>query len=188
MSDFLQGCMEGFPPDVAAFSETFCKRCRNTECTRAQGLNDKFRSRVQTQEDRLLHPKNVVTTKAGSRYEALKDFVDMTHQAVRLEIADRRQDWTLPENAPAKFVPTPAEENPAAMPEPVADPPLPKNLEGPPPPVPPTRNLPPPPMTGIMVGGGPVPATKTKPVDNWEVKPKVVKITPGTKIKMGGDQ
>jgi len=75
------------------FESLFCVRCRNSDCTRANWGRDLFQSRVLTQEERLLNPQQV--DPAG--YEALADFANMFQEAMRLEVSDRKGDWTIPE-------------------------------------------------------------------------------------------
>lgn len=190
MPDFLQSCMADLQTnDKEAFQQTFCQRCKNPECERAGWARDKFGERVSTQADRLLNPKIQITQAAGSRYEHLKDFMDMAKQAIQLEIADHRGDWTVPGESSRAFVPdfrgAPATSNPATPAPAPASPPNPVAI-------PEHKNTPPPPPEGIMVGGGmppasPRPAANPKVVDDWDPKPVVLKITPGAKIKLGGD-
>lgn len=96
MTDLLSGCMADLQTnDHAAFTETFCVRCRQPACERAQWSGDKFAARVSTQTDRLLRPERADPT--SSRYQGIGDFQDMLTEALRLEVADRRGDWNVPE-------------------------------------------------------------------------------------------
>jgi len=97
VNDFLNDCISdlGVKNDPRAFMETFCARCRNRECVNAKWAGDKFAARVATQPDRLFRPN--VADPANPKYARLADFVDNLREAMRLEIADRRKDWEIPE-------------------------------------------------------------------------------------------
>lgn len=192
--------------DQQAFTETFCQRCRNPECSRAQWSVDRFQTRIATQADRLLNPKNQIAQQDSSRYEGLSDFVDMAKQALTLEISARRNDWTIPgQPQPRSFmvsVESVKPELPKAVPEreelgDVVEPSTEEagvsrasNVAF----IPVLPNTPPPPPEGIMVDGGippasiPLPvAALTKPVDDWSPpKAAIKKVAPGAKIKLGG--
>lgn len=96
MSDFLDGCNEQ-GMKVTDFEHMFCDFCRNPECDRAKWADSLFTQRIMTQENRLLNPQQADPTL--SKYEPLQRavFKDMLEQAVRLEIANRRGDWVVPE-------------------------------------------------------------------------------------------
>lgn len=95
MNDLLSECMSDLKTtDTAAFTETFCQRCRQQGCARAKWSGDKFGARVANQVDRLLHPDRA--DPKSSRYEYIPDFKDMFTEAMRLEISDRRGDWNVP--------------------------------------------------------------------------------------------
>lgn len=209
MGDFLTQCMADLKTtEQDAFKATFCDRCRNTECQHAKWAGDKFAKRISSQEERLLNPKNQIA-QAGTRYEEIKDFVDSTRQAIRLEIVNRRGDWAVPgemaqlDPMPANFrtsapePPEPPAPVPEGKPEAPEEPPPeeatpePELDERPLPVLPPTRNTPPPPPQGLVVGEGPVPVTKQAPPppkEDWTPKPSdnIRKVLPGAKIKMGG--
>lgn len=193
--------------DTAAFTETFCQRCRQQGCQRAKWSGDKFGARVANQVDRLFHAEQADPT--SSRYEHLQDFKDMFTEAMRLEISDRRGDWNVP-NIP--------DFNRVQMPKhmvyggSVDDPDVPADgLTNPQDPTPvsivpegvPATVVPAPkvgaaqiktgntsvPAGGLMLGGSTT-ATPPKPVqDPWAV-PTPVKgfVQPGATIKMGGDK
>lgn len=95
MNDLLSECMSDLKTkDTAAFTETFCARCRQQGCGRAKWSGDKFGVRVANQVDRLFHSEQADPT--SSRYEHLQDFKDMFTEAMRLEISDQRGDWSVP--------------------------------------------------------------------------------------------
>jgi hypothetical protein len=96
MNDLLSECMSDLKTkDVAAFTETFCARCRQQGCGRAKWSGDKFGSRVANQVDRLFHSEQADPT--SSRYEHLQDFKNLFTEAMRLEISDQRGDWSVPD-------------------------------------------------------------------------------------------
>lgn len=96
MDDYLHSCMSDLKEkDPTVFMETFCKRCRNPDCTHAKWSSDKFGSRTMNQMERFFNPNQADPT--SSRYSMLVDFADMMETAVRLEIADLRKDWEVPE-------------------------------------------------------------------------------------------
>lgn len=95
--DFWHECYDREVPE-RDFRATFCNHCRNPECALAGWSKDLFSQRVQAQEDLLFNPKR------GMANRPLTDFGDLLHKAVRLEIADRRGDWSLPEEPPTGFI------------------------------------------------------------------------------------
>jgi hypothetical protein len=199
MSNFTTVCMEDFEEtDPKRLGEMYCQRCRNPECERAGWSQDKFGARMATQADRLLRPEVTLIAREAPKYAMLSDFVDATRSALRLEISDRRGDWTIPEETrtPLPVVepqPDPeqelAEENEALIAAPT--PPPETVVDVIPEPIlrhPDTKNLPKGNPEGIMIGGGSTPPPKRPvqpPVDDWEIKPTVVKVTPGARIKLG---
>lgn len=99
MRDLLATCHEGEfrnynPRD---FDQTFCKHCRNDGCSRAKWAEDAFSARISTQEERFFNapPSNLALPKFAQI--AGMDFRNMLQEAMRLEIADRRGDWEVPE-------------------------------------------------------------------------------------------
>ena len=96
--DLLEGCISDIGKDKGSyqdFQETFCKRCRNSDCIHAKWVEDKFSARVQTQPDRMFHP-NQADPKAP-KYAHLVEFASMMKEAIQLEIADRKGNWEIPE-------------------------------------------------------------------------------------------
>lgn len=95
--DLIGECNEqGASPQE--FQEMFCQRCKNPECYRAAWGDSLFSQRVATQADRLLHNPRFADPN-DSKYDNIRalHFKDMIEQAMRLEIADRRGDWQVPE-------------------------------------------------------------------------------------------
>lgn len=95
--DYWNECYDRETPE-RDFRATFCNHCRNPECALAGWSKDLFSQRVQAQEDLLFKPKR------GMANKPLSDFGDLMRKAVRLEIADRRGDWSMPEEPPMGFV------------------------------------------------------------------------------------
>ena len=74
----------------------FCRVCRNTECTRSMIRNHGWQQRISTQVDRLLvNPKFGSADQYGPEIREL-NFPSMFREAMRIEIADRKQDWSVP--------------------------------------------------------------------------------------------
>jgi len=100
MRDMWDECYSGeapaaMPPDQ--FKQTFCKICRNEECSNSLAGSTKWSARMRTQEDRLLnHPQ--FADPNDPRYQMLRklDFPDMLRKAVALEISSQRGDWEIP--------------------------------------------------------------------------------------------
>jgi hypothetical protein len=106
MNDNLQQCMGDLKTsDTKAFTETFCQRCRNSNCKHAVWALDKFARRVELQPDRLLHPTQI--KEPSSRYEHLKDFTEMRAQADQIERNRKDRDWGA---TPELYLPDPTEE------------------------------------------------------------------------------
>jgi len=216
MKDFLQECMsEDRGLDAKSFQEIFCAHCRNSNCTLARWGMDKFAQRVSTQENRLLKPQQL----DPSLYPNLPpNFLDMLQTALRLEIADKRGDWEIPEilildghpEMAAQTI-TDAVDDAArvlakskgtelSLPEPQSEdvvPVSPPQKDTPTPPQPlPQESFPKTsntswPSEGIIVGGGRAPASRTSPVtvDPWEPPAKQApKVEPGARIRLGSGE
>lgn len=111
--DFWSECYDRETPE-RTFRATFCNHCRNAQCALAGWSRDIFSQRVQQQEDLLFNPNR------GQSQKPVTDFQSLLNKAVRLEIADRRGDWSLPEEPPKGFiqaVPEKNQENPGKNPE-----------------------------------------------------------------------
>lgn len=130
MADFWHECFDPamqVPPKE--FERTFCRVCRNQKCERSAGSKDKWVNRMATQVDRLLaNPK--FADPDDPRYQDIRatDFPSALREAMRLEISDRKNDWTVPseEDARALAVKMTAQPGrPAAEPEPPVEPPQP---------------------------------------------------------------
>tara|TARA_Y100000310_G_scaffold261537_1_gene270929 strand:- start:2071 stop:2820 length:750 start_codon:yes stop_codon:yes gene_type:complete len=104
MRDFLQDCMEDFrrkakldtPVSPGDFRELFCSKCNNKECVNRQ-TGDPLSLRVATQFERLTKAQQADPLLPQYAQIVAKEWEDMTREALRLEIADRRGDWEVPD-------------------------------------------------------------------------------------------
>lgn len=99
-TDLLEECITdlsapGSDRDYKAFQDTFCLRCRNGGCIHAKWVSDQFTARVALQPNRFFNPKFGDGQKP--KYAEVIDFTDMFQEAMRLEIANKRGDWEIPE-------------------------------------------------------------------------------------------
>ena len=78
------------------FRQVFCNRCRNPRCVLAGWANDQFGSRMEGQIDRLFNA--TLASPDDPRFQHLHEaeFPNLLKQAIRLNIADQRGDWSLP--------------------------------------------------------------------------------------------
>jgi len=98
--DLLEECISdlsapGQDRDYRAFQDTFCLRCRNGNCIHAKWVEDQFGARVATQANRFFNPH--FTDGRQPKYAELVDFADRFQDAMKLEIANKRGDWEVPE-------------------------------------------------------------------------------------------
>lgn len=202
MPNLLQDCMAstGVRSSPQEFMEVFCKRCRNADCDNAQWATDRFSRRVSTQVDRLFNPLQVDPSLPKYAQVAQADFKDMLHEAMRLEIADRRGDWTLPDDVPSPNITAPVSKKPST--EEVVEEAVQAHVTAPqkvsePAPQHPKQRVTPPkmantvvPAEGIMLDGSPPPSQAPKKVveDPWAAPPPGPrKVKPGATIRLGGD-
>jgi|GEM_PF-1741531 len=101
MADLWNECfvpsMEVSPND---FERMFCRQCRNPTCDRSAGSGLRWLKRILTQEDRLLsNPK--FADPNDPRFKEIRsvEFPSALKEAMKLEISDRRGDWTVPTEA-----------------------------------------------------------------------------------------
>ncbi len=103
MANFFEDCLRDLsrkvkkPVPPQEFSQVFCQRCRNAECDLAGWNGDLFTKRIRSQERRLLDPAPADSRLPKYAQIVDTDFKDMFDHAMRLEIADRRGDWNIPE-------------------------------------------------------------------------------------------
>lgn len=95
LPDLFDGCYEGEHRKLLSpeqFKQMFCGVCLNPGCLNSRGAGSKWTQRMLTQEDRLLHNPQFAPEDAATAL-GLPDFKDMVHQALALEISDRKGDW-----------------------------------------------------------------------------------------------
>lgn len=191
------------------FKETFCKRCRNQNCSNAGWSSSSFDERVRTQVDRLLINPHRARPE-DTRFDPIRamHFIEV---AAAIAIARKADPWAGPgvhladpnpetvksqvvEEAVSRLAETRGKKPPAPTivavdtespaspdPEPAPRPPAPEK---------PTSSINTEfPEEGVMIGGGSVPsnptATSVSEADPWAPKPKVIVVPRGAKIKMG---
>jgi hypothetical protein len=105
MADLFNECftpaMEITPNE---FSRTFCRVCRNGTCDRSSVMGSKWMQRVSTQADKLFHPTFADPRDPKYKDVAQVDFPSALQQAMRLEISDRKGDWTIPSETDAAIL------------------------------------------------------------------------------------
>lgn len=98
--DCFNPAMNMSPKD---FGNTFCRVCKNVACERSAGSKAKWVARVTTQVDRLLTHPNFADP-MDPRYQSIRavDFPSAVRDAMRLEISDRKGDWSIPNEKDAQ--------------------------------------------------------------------------------------
>jgi hypothetical protein len=104
--DLFAGCnepgKEWFMPDAHAFMRVWCRHCKSPECIRAGAGGGPWQARMQAQVDYLINdPKFSELETAEHKALAAMVFESLNAKAQRLEIAARRQDWSIPEEQPS---------------------------------------------------------------------------------------
>ena len=141
MPDLWNECfnpsMEMSPND---FERTFCRQCRNPTCDRSAGSGLRWLKRILTQEERLLNNPKFADPN-DPRFKEIRsvEFPSALKEAMKLEISERRGDWTVPTEADtamlaaemrsaplSQIVVPPTPEKP---PTPPAPPPVPEEVE-----------------------------------------------------------
>lgn len=109
--DLMDGCNEHAVP-VSEFESLFCVRCRQPACVRAGWAKDRFAQRTATQLERLSNP--LIANLENPRYAQFRelDFPSLLDKAVRLSIADQKNDWNIPEKAVLKTETSPLADAP----------------------------------------------------------------------------
>lgn len=76
----------------------FCVICRQPKCGHAKFGDSEWLQRMLTQEERLLNnPRKAPPNDPLWEMVSKMNFEDMMRQAIRMEIADRRGDWQVPD-------------------------------------------------------------------------------------------
>jgi hypothetical protein len=99
MQDYWTTCYEpdkGMDPET--FKTTFCDVCRNHACERSRINRAKWQTRVATQMSRLFGTDRQVANPNDPKYDAIRhlDFPSALREAMRLEISDKKGDWSIP--------------------------------------------------------------------------------------------
>jgi hypothetical protein len=99
--DFFDECFDpkaGMTSDQ--FGQTFCRVCLNPECQRSSVDGSAWAQRIATQEERLLIRPNFADPNDPQYRDITRlDFRSMFREALAVEIADRRNDWSIPTDA-----------------------------------------------------------------------------------------
>lgn len=99
IDDFFQECYMPNQTKVSPqqFDEAFCRVCKNFECVRAGWAESAWVQRMSTQVDRLLDNPNYAD-KRDPRFNHVRehDFPSLLQEAIRVEIIDQKNDWSLP--------------------------------------------------------------------------------------------
>jgi hypothetical protein len=115
------------------FERMFCRQCRNPTCDRSAGSGLRWLKRILTQEDRLLNnPKFADPNDPHFREIRSVDFPSALKEAMKIEISDRRGDWTIPTEADAMQLAAEMRSTPLSH---IATPPVPLVAPAPSPPV-----------------------------------------------------
>lgn len=127
MDDFTDGCLDSARVKDRKLNEkelrgSFCRQCKNYKCGHARWGVPGWEERIQTQEDRLLNNPNFGSTD-DPKFSHIRevDFPDLVKKAIMLETADKKGDWSLPNEFDAINVFVENEENPQKMKNPVVE-------------------------------------------------------------------
>ena len=101
INDFFQECYMPNQTKVSPqqFDEAFCQVCKNLECIRAGWAESAWVQRMSTQVDRLLDNPNFADERDPRfRHVREHDFPSLLQEAIRVEIIDQKNDWSIPTN------------------------------------------------------------------------------------------
>ena len=99
MGDLLRECNSGdLKTDPKTFRDTWCARCSRQECDLARyAKNDPMAHRNATWRERFFGaPEADLTIPKFARIAKL-DFPNLLQKAMKLEVSERRGDWSVPE-------------------------------------------------------------------------------------------
>jgi len=103
LPDLWDGCYDGEHRNKlspADFKRTFCDVCMNANCRNSAGTGMKWSDRMRTQADRLLHnPRFSDPNDPNYRGFASMNFEDRLREALSIQVANRKGDWTVPTDA-----------------------------------------------------------------------------------------
>lgn len=198
MRTMLSECNSGdLKTDPKTFEQTWCNRCSMPDCTLARfAREDLLAERNRTWRQRYFGQASAdLKIPKFAQIHAL-DFPDLLEKAIKIEISERRGDWSVPTTLTPLVSPSPIKadvepEEPAQEEEeedPVEEPigPAPAPFAAVPVMATPRKgNVP---DQEILVGGGPLPTpTPTPATDPWAApsRPARVVVAPGARIQLG---
>ena len=95
--DYFGECTIGNEMPPKEFEQRFCRVCKNQECARAGWGESQWVQRMSTQVDRLLdNPTFADPRDPQFNHIREHDFPDLLREAIRIEIVDQRNDWSIP--------------------------------------------------------------------------------------------
>ena len=95
--DYFGECTIGNQMPPKEFEQRFCRVCKNQECARAGWGESQWVQRMSTQVDRLLdNPTFADPRDPQFNHIREHDFPDLLREAIRIEIVDQRNDWSIP--------------------------------------------------------------------------------------------
>lgn len=99
MSDLLRDCNSGsVKTDPKTFRDTWCARCSRKECDLAMfAQSDPMAVRNATWHDKFFGTPEADLTLPKFAQIARLDFPNLLQKAMRLEVSERRGDWSVPE-------------------------------------------------------------------------------------------
>lgn len=99
MSDFLRDCNSGaLKTDPKTFRDTWCVRCSRPECDLAGfAKSDPMAIRNATWRERFFGTAKADLSIPKFARIASTDFPNLLQKAMKLEISERRGDWSVPE-------------------------------------------------------------------------------------------
>lgn len=99
MVDFFRECNSGdLKIDPKTFTETWCVRCHRPDCDLAELARlDPMAERNATWRKRFFGAQQADLSVPKYAQVAQLDFPDLLRKAMKLEVSERRGDWTVPE-------------------------------------------------------------------------------------------
>lgn len=99
LPDLWEGCYADSHRQMSPeqFKKTFCDNCLNPGCVNSKAAGTSWMNRILTQEEVLLR-NPLFANENDPLFSSLRsvDFKDLLQQALALEIADRKGDWSIP--------------------------------------------------------------------------------------------
>lgn len=99
MGDFLRECNSGeLKTDAKTFQDTWCARCSRKECDLAVFAKlDPMAHRQATWRERFFNPNRADVRLPKYATIAQQDFPNLLQKAMKIEISERRGDWSVPD-------------------------------------------------------------------------------------------